>query len=212
MPVAHEGGVGEVDRRLDGIGEALEPAIVAAGFGEFEQASLGVLDLLLRRHVDRRVIGDVDHVLADGDQRAARREVIDRAAVIAGIDDVDRLGGQPREVVGDGHVADLLVGRQEGLDGHRIGHLAHADELGRHLEDLAVQRLVEMQRLQEVGDAVEGVVVDQDRAQQRLFRLDVVGRLAIERCFRDLEFSRCFCHVVPVLCPDHAVSESACGG
>ncbi len=31
---------------------------------------------------------------------------------------------------------------------------------------------------QEAGDAVEGVVVDEDRAQQRLLRLDVVRRLA----------------------------------
>ena len=42
------------------------------------------------------------------------------------------------------HVADLLVGRQEGFQGDRIGHLAHADEFGGDLEDLAVQRFVEM--------------------------------------------------------------------
>jgi hypothetical protein len=37
-----------------------------------------------------------------------------------------------------------------------------------------VQRLEEMRRLEEVRDPVEGVVVDQDRAQQRLLRLDIV--------------------------------------
>ena len=52
-------------RDLDRVGEALEAAVVAAGFGQFEQPALGILDLLVRRHVDRRVIGDVDHVLAD---------------------------------------------------------------------------------------------------------------------------------------------------
>ena len=77
---------------------------------------------------------------------------------------------------------------------HRIGHLAHADEFGRDLEDLAVQRLVEMRRLQEIRDAVEGVVVDEDRAEQRLLGLDVVRRLAIERRFRHAEFARCLCH------------------
>jgi hypothetical protein len=34
---------------------------------------------------------------------------------------------------------------------------------------------MEMSRLQEVRHAIERVVVDQDRAEQRLLRVDVVG-------------------------------------
>ena len=52
------------------------------------------------------------------------------------------------------------------------------------LEDAPVQFLGEMLGLQEVGDAVEGVVVDQDGAEQRLFRLDIGGRLARARIGR----------------------------
>ena len=37
------------------VGEALEAAVVAAGLGQLEQPPLGVLDLRLRRHVERRV-------------------------------------------------------------------------------------------------------------------------------------------------------------
>ena len=44
------------------------------------------------------------------------------------------------------------------------------------LEDAAVDLLREMLGVQEVRDAVEGVVVDQDGAEQRLLGLDVVGR------------------------------------
>ena len=73
---------------------------------------------------------------------------------------------------------------------HRIGDLAHADQFAGDLEDLAVQRLVEMRRLQEIRDAVEGVVVDQDRAEQRLLGLDIVRRLAVERRFRHAEFAQ----------------------
>ena len=96
MPVAHEGGVRHVDGGLDGIGEALEATIVTAGLGELEEPALGVLDLVGRAHVDRRVIGDVDHVLADRDQRAARREVVNGAAVVGGVDDVDGFRGKAR--------------------------------------------------------------------------------------------------------------------
>ena len=63
----------------------------------------------------------------------------------------------------------------------RVGDLAEPDELRRLLVDLPVQRIEEMHRLEEIGDAVEGLVVDQDRAEQRLLDLDVVRDLAVER-------------------------------
>ena len=52
------------------------------------------------------------------------------------------------------------------------------DELGRRLVDLLVQRIVEVVRLQERGDAVHRLVVDEDGAQERLLGLEVVGGLA----------------------------------
>ncbi len=79
----------------------------------------------------------------------------------------------------NGDVADLFVGRQEGLDRDRIGDLAHADDVAGDFEDLPVQRLVKMRGLEEVGHPVIGVVVHQDGAEQRLFGLDVVRRFAI---------------------------------
>ena len=50
------------------------------------------------------------------------------------------------------------------------------------LVDLGVDRLEEMLRLEEVGNAIERLVVDEDRAQQRLLRLDVVRSSAEDRC------------------------------
>ncbi|ESZ22769.1 hypothetical protein [Mesorhizobium sp. L2C084A000] len=64
-----------------------------------------------------------------------------------------------------------------------------------------------MAGLEEVGDAVEGIVVDEDGAEQRLLGLDVVGRFTIKRCFRHAEFSRCFCHDVPDFDPGFSISE-----
>ncbi len=44
------------------------------------------------------------------------------------------------------------------------------------IENAPVKFLGEMLGLEEIGDAVEGVVVDEDRAKQRLFRLDIMRR------------------------------------
>ena len=195
VSVAHIGGVGHVDGGLHRIGEALEATVVAAGLGQFEQPALGVLDLLLRRHVDRRIIGDVDHVLADRDQRAAGGEIVDGAAVVRGVDDRHGFCRQASQILRHGHVANLVVGGEEILDRHRIGHLAHPDELGRDLEDLAVKRLVKMRRLEEIGHPVESVVVHQHCAEKRLLGFDIVRSLAIKRCFRNGVFSCSLGHV-----------------
>ena len=79
LSVALEGLGGHVDGGRERLREALEAAVVAAGLGEFVELALGVLDLRARREVHRRVEGDVDHVLADPDQVAAQRHVVDRS-------------------------------------------------------------------------------------------------------------------------------------
>src|SRR4029079_14989664 len=55
-----------------------------------------------------------------------------------------------------------------------------------------MDRLEEMLRLQEVGDPVERLVVDDDGAEQRLLRLDVLRGIAVlRRCrFRQLADGR----------------------
>ena len=64
------------------------------------------------------------------------------------------------------------------LDDHECENvLAALHELGGDLEDAGVKRLEEMMRLEEGGDAIERLVIDQDGAEQRLFRLNVVRRL-----------------------------------
>ena len=70
-----------------------------------------------------------------------------------------------------------------------------------------MQGFVEMARLQEVGDTVEGIVVDKDRTEQRLLGLDVVRCLAIERLLRHAEFSRWLCHDIPDFDPRSSISE-----
>ena len=73
LSVALERLGGQVDGGRERLRKALEAAVVAAGFSEFVELPLGVLDLCARRKVDRRVESDVDHVLADPDQIAAER-------------------------------------------------------------------------------------------------------------------------------------------
>ena len=175
-------------RHVDGDGErlrkALEAAVIAAGFGQFVQPALGILDLRPRREIHRRVEGDIDHVLADPDQIAAQRQFVDRAPVILGVDDGGGFGGEAGEVLADRHAADVGLGRHEGLQRDRGGDLAHPDQAAGGLVDGLMDRLEEVFRLQKVRHPVERVVVDQNRAQQALFRLDIVRCAPIGRSSR----------------------------
>ncbi len=175
------GGAGHVDRRLQRLGEALEAGVEAARLGKLVEPALGVLDLLARRHVDRRLVGDVHHVLADGDQVPPDGEVVDGAAVILRVDDRRRLVGEAAEIFGDGDLADLVVLLQEALDGARVGGLAEPDQLRRLLVDLPMQRIEEVRGLEKIRDAVERLVVDQDCAEERLLHFDVMRDLTMDR-------------------------------
>ena len=62
-----------------------------------------------------------------------------------------------------------------------VATLPALDEARRDLVDAPVQRPRRNARLEEVGDAVIGLVVDEDRAEQRLLGLDVVRRDAVAR-------------------------------
>ncbi len=139
---------------------------------------LRLLDLFARADLDRRFEGRVDDVLADPDQLAPHREVGEDACVIL---DVGKCRGGARETDEIGVTADLGEARillHERLQGERRDDVAfrpHA--LDRFIETL-MQGIVEMLGLEQIGDALERIVVDQDRTQQRLLDVDVVGNLA----------------------------------
>ena len=181
LAVALIGAGGHVDRGGERLGEALEARAEAAGLGDLVELALGVLDLLARREIDRRVERHVDHVLADADEVAPHREVADGAAVVGGVDDGRRFGREAGEVLAGVEPADVDVGRQEGLERDGRGDLAGADQIRGELVELLMDRLEEMLRLEKIGNPVERLVVDEDGAEQRLLGLDVVRRAAVLR-------------------------------
>jgi hypothetical protein len=116
-------------------------------------------------------------VLADRDQLASQMQVVDRAAVMLGIDDRHRRFGEPRQIL---RAADLGKGAvlvEQILQRDRVGDLAAFDEPADRGIDAAVDGVAEMLRHQELGDPRMRRVVDEDRPEQRLLGLDVGGRL-----------------------------------
>jgi hypothetical protein len=92
-----------------------------------------------------------------------------------------RLGGKAGEVLGERQSGDIDLGRQECFQRHRRRQLAGPYQAAANVVDLLMNRLEEVLRLEEIGNAIERLVIDEDRAQERLFRFDVVRRGTVSR-------------------------------
>ncbi len=188
--------MGHFDGFRQRVGKADEAAFIASGFRQFEQTAFRIVDLLGRRHVDRSVKGDIDHVLADPDQVPAQSQIVDRAAIVFRIDDGGRIGGKTQEELGRRQVRDLCFGRKEGLERDRRCCLSRADQLTDLLVDVLMRRDEEVIRFQEIRNPVISLVVDQNGTQQLSFRLRVMRRQALYGSFR-FDRLQCAFHDVP---------------
>ena len=175
MAGALEGAVRHFDGVRQGRAERLEALAVFVLLGERIETALGLFDLSLRRLVDGALVGRIDHVLADDDQRSPRREIVDRAAILGGVDDRRGVGGEPAEVLRHGHIrVDRLDVLEERLDRDRRRRLAGVDQRRERLVNAPVQRIEEMIGRQKARHAVERLVVDEDCTEQRLLGFEVV--------------------------------------
>ncbi len=179
-----------VDRGRERLREALKSGIVAAAFGDLVELALGFLDVVCRRRLDRRVVGRVDDLLADRDQVAADGEIVDGAPIILGIDDRRRFRGKPRQVLVEREAGDVELGRQERLQRDRGCDFPGSHQSAGEVEDALMDRFEEVLRCKEIGDAVEGLVIDQDGAEQRLFGFDIMRRRAERRFHGNLTRDR----------------------
>ena len=91
----------------------------------------------------------------------------------------------------DGQLADRLRRLEEGLERDRRRALAAEDQLGGCLIDAPVQRVVEMRGLEEARNAVDRLVIDEDRAEKGLLSLEIMRRRAKNRRFGSDRSNQC---------------------
>ena len=134
-----------------------------AGGGQFEVA----------------VIGHVDDLAADGDERAAQMQVVDGLSEGDRVDDADGARGEFGQVTRPADIGQpvlLLEMVPEGGGARLAAAFGHALD---GLVDAPVARVEEMVRLQEVADLLQEAIVHQDRAEQRHLDLQIGRKLAI---------------------------------
>ena len=171
----HPGGFG--DRRA----ERPEGVFLGAFLGQVVERGFRILDLFGRLIVDAGFVGAVDDLLAERNQFTALRQIEDDLAVVFGVDDRRRRGGQAGEVLRPADLRQALVAGEMVLQGNRVGDLAAFDHQDQRFVDARMQRFGEMLGPEELGDLAGGFIVDEDRAEQFLFRFDVVRRGPILR-------------------------------
>ncbi len=160
---------------LQGVGEALEAGGGAAGLGQGVELLFGLLDLLagFGLGVLHRRLG---HLARDAQHLAAQRQVVDDAGVIGGVGRRRRTVHQVVEVAQTAQVLERRIAPEPFHQADGLGQLALANGLLHGAEQALVERLVEVATLQPIAQPLIGRVVEQDRAQERLFGFEIVGR------------------------------------
>ncbi|MND83426.1 hypothetical protein D3C80_752900 [compost metagenome] len=164
-------------RHFDGAGQGGGEVDEARGrlarLGQRIEGLFGLFDLFVGGRV--RVGRLLDHLAADADQVATQGQVIDDAGIVGR---VGRRGGAVDQVGEVAQTAELMKRRvlleplhQNG----RFGQQALADVVLDRLEQPLVEGLVHMRAAQAVAQPLEHGVVEHQRAQQRLLRLQVMG-------------------------------------
>ena len=104
---------------------------------------------------------------------------MNRATVLAGVDDADHGGKQLCEIGGAADFVQQAGVLEFGSQGDGVGQLPGFDPADNGLIDAAMHRVGEMLGGQEFADAFIGLVVGQQRAEQRHLRPFVLRRQAL---------------------------------
>src|SRR5262249_11522018 len=91
------------------LSKALESAVVASCLGELIETAFRLLNLIPRSFVDGSIIGGIDHLLANHDQRSAKGEVVDSPAVVRCVDDGRSFGSEAREILACRQSGDVQI-------------------------------------------------------------------------------------------------------
>ena len=152
-----------------------------AFLGQHEQPLLGRLDLLAAALRQGRIVRLVDQLLADMDQPALERQVVQQPTILLGIDDALGRAREPGKVLRPVQFPQGLVILERELQGYVIGEPPAFDEPRHCSEDSAMHWLVEMLRSQVLAHSMVRLVIDQNGPEQRLLGFDIMRLCAKTR-------------------------------
>ena len=153
-----------------------------AAFGNLEQAGFGGIEhhqrfiALVRRPGDGGV--------ADADQLPGQRLVLHDADVLFDAGPARKPFGEGREISHPAHRLDLLAASQFLRQGHDIDRAMSVDQLRHAAVDPPVRVEREVFGAKLFRSLVIGMVIEQDRAQNRTLRLYAGGQAAVQRHIR----------------------------
>ena len=137
-----------------------------------------------RRLFERRFVGGVDDCFPDADQRAAHPKIVQDLRVVADVGNRRCCSDEIGQIGHPAHFDQARIGLQLRMKRKRRNDHAAAFEARKHgFEQALVQRIVEMLGPEQRRNFFRRPVVHDDRAEQRLLDIDVVGDVAIDFLF-----------------------------
>jgi hypothetical protein len=174
VPAAVQCLLGQLQRFLGRLAEALRFAFGAAFLRDLIQLGLGALDLSEGGNILTRIERAFHELAADADEGAQQREIVDLSGEVAGADDGRAAPRQLGEIGRAAQLLHLLVRLEQRPQSHWAGDHVAVDEAKNLLVDAPVQRFEEMIGPEPHLNVFGQPIVDHQRAEQGRLRLDIV--------------------------------------
>ena len=185
----HAGDEGLVLEQLLDLREALadqrahrHEAGLDAVFGDREDRALGLVEDQVGFLIG--FVGGAEDLVRREDQVAERRLLLDDLRVVLDVGRARHAVDERRDVGRAAHFLEVAGALELLLERDEIDRLAALRQIEHAIEDAAMRVAKERLRIDHRRRDVEGVVVDQDRAEHRSLRFEVVRKRALRGCGR----------------------------
>ena len=149
-----------------------------AALGEGEDAALGLVEHLL--DVAGALVAHRRDLGGGRDQAAHHRLLADDARVVGDVGRRRHLIDEGRQIDGAADLLELVLLLEALAQGDQVDRLVVLEHVEHRGEETAVRAAVEILRLEDLDDPRQHRVVEQDRAEDGLLRLDVLRREPVE--------------------------------
>ena len=170
-----------VDGRVAGLDEVVE------GDESGVDAVVGDAEDRLLRLVEDAVgpalagVGGLENPVRGGDDLPPRRLLLDDVGVVLDVGGAGHAVDEPRDVRRSADAVEVARPGELVLEGDEVDDLAPLVQVHHLVEHAAVGVAEEVVGVNQLGRLVEGVVLDQDRAEDATLRLEVVGKRPLGR-------------------------------
>ena len=177
---APESPFGIFNRAGQRLAERKRALAITRPLGNLVERLFRLLDLGRGSEFERRFIGGVDDCLAHADERPPHRKIDEYPGVILDVGNNRRGAREIHKIALAAHFGQTRILLHRGFQSQRRHDMSTRPHPLHGREQPLMEGIVQMFRLESSRRAIEGIIVDQNGANQSLLDIDVIRKMALD--------------------------------